>query len=157
MKTENNLRYYEDFEIGEIIPVGYKTITREEVTRFAEEFDPQPFHLNDEAAAKSLFGKLSASGWHTASMFMRMYVDSVLKNAASLGAPGVEQLKWLKPVFPDDTLTGRYHILDKRVSQSRPGVGILYGKAEMMNQDKEIVMTFEGSGFMRCRDSELSV
>jgi acyl dehydratase len=151
MNTENKMRYYEDFEIGEIIPVGYKTITREEVIRFAEEFDPQPFHLNDEAAANSLFGKLSASGWHTASMFMRMYVDTVLKNAASLGAPGVEQLKWLKPVFPDDTLTGHYHILDKRVSQSRPGVGILYGKAEMMNQHKEIVMTFEGSRFMRCR------
>ncbi len=150
MNQEKKRTYYEDFEIGDIIPVGYKTVSREEVIRFATEFDPQPFHLDDEAAAKSLFGKLSASGWHTASMFMRMYVDAILSHAETLGAPGVEKLQWLKPVHPEDTLTGKYYILDKRVSKSRPDVGILYGKAEMTNQKNEIVMTFEGSGFIRC-------
>lgn len=148
------MRYFEDFEIGETLELGQKQVNKEEIIRFAEEFDPQPFHLDEEAAAKSLFGKIAASGWHTASIFMRLYVDKVLKNSASLGAPGVDKLRWLKPVYPGDTLTASYHITQKRISEKRPEMGVIYGIAKMVNQQQEEVFMMEGAGFVRLRPKQ---
>lgn len=148
------MRYFEDFQEGESLELGQKTMNKEEIIRFAEEFDPQPFHLDEEAAKKSLFGKVAASGWHTASVFMRLYVDNVLNHSASLGAPGIEKLRWLKPVYPGDTLTAKYFIKNKRVSEKRPEVGIIYGEAQMFNQNGEQVLSFEGAGFIRVKPKE---
>lgn len=148
------MRYFEDFQEGETLELGQKTMNKEEIIRFAEEFDPQPFHLDEEAAKKSLFGKVAASGWHTASVFMRLYVDNVLNHSASLGAPGVEKLRWLKPVYLGDTLTAQYIIKSKRVSEKRPEVGIIYGEAKMFNQNGEQVFSMEGTGFIRVRPKE---
>lgn len=141
------MQYFEDFSIGQVIELGQYTVSREEILEFAQKYDPQPFHLSDEAAQKTFFKSLAASGWHTAAIYMRLFVDGLLKNSASQGSPGVEELRWLKPVRPNDTLTGKYRILEMRSSEKRPELGILYGVAEMYNQNDELVMTFKGVGF----------
>jgi acyl dehydratase len=145
------MQFFEDFTIGQVIELGKYTLTREEIIEFAEKYDPQPFHLSDEAAQNSIFKSLAASGWHTASIYMRLFVDGLLKNSASQGSPGVEELRWVLPVRPNDTLTGKYRILDMRTSEKRPELGILYGMAEMYNQNNELVMTFKGVGFYKRR------
>ncbi len=126
-------------------------VSREAVLAFAEQFDPQPFHLDDEAASASLFGGLCASGWHTCAMAMRMMCDGYLLDAASLGSPGIDQLRWLKPVFPGDTLSVRMEVLDARPMTSRPGVGLLRSRWEVRNQHGQPVMTMEGWGMFRRR------
>ena len=112
--------YWEDFPVGRVLDVGSTTVSRDEVLAFAARYDPQPFHLDDEAAAASLFGRLSASGWHTASMTMRVMCDGYLLDSAGLGSPGIENLKWVKPVHPGDTLAVRMDVLEARASASRP-------------------------------------
>ena len=141
------MRYFEDFEVGEIIEIGSKKVTQAEIITFAEAFDPQPFHTSEEKARDSIFGGLVASGWHTCAIFMRLYVDNFLKNTISLGSPGVDHIRWLKPVFPNDTISGRVTILETQSSNNRPKVGILRIKSEMVNQGRDVVMRIEGTGF----------
>jgi len=138
--------YWEDFPAGRVREFGSKTVTREAIIAFAREFDPQPFHVDEEAGRESLFGSLCASGWHTVAMTMRMMCDEYLLDAASLGSPGVENLKWLKAVYPGDTLRVRLEVLEARPMASRPHVGLVRSRWEVRNQRAETVLTMEGWG-----------
>jgi len=147
------IRYYwEDFPAGLVRDIGSFAVTREAVLAFAHEFDPQPFHTDDEAAQASLFGGLCASGWHTCAMAMRLMCDSYLLEAASLGSPGIENLRWLKPVFPGDTLGGTMTVLEARTMASKPHVGLVRSAWDLRNQHGETVLTMEGWGMFRRRD-----
>ncbi len=143
--------FWEDFTEGAEFSFGEATPTREEMIAFASAYDPQPFHLDDDAAAASLFGGLCASGWHTCAMTMRMMVDGYLKDSASLGSPGIDELRWLKPVFPGDTLRVRMRVLQSRPMASRPGVGLSLQRWEVDNQHGQTVMTMQGWGMYRRR------
>ena len=148
----DDLRYYEDLVVGTKASFGRYEVTRDEVIAFASKYDPQPFHLSDEAAAQTYFGRLSASGWHTAAMAMRMAVDNMKEQrSASLGSPGIDELRWLKPVYPGDILRCETELLDKRVSKSRPDMGITKGRTTVFNQHDEPVMTFVANGLIRTR------
>lgn len=145
--------YYEDIEVGVVRRFGNKQVTREEVIDFASKYDPQPFHLDDAAAAQTYFGRLSASGWHTGSMAMRMIVDSMKEHEqASLGSPGVDELRWLQPVYPDDTLRCESEVIEKRRSGSRPEMGIFKSRLTVFNQHDAPVMTMVSTGLIRVRD-----
>jgi len=146
--------FWEDFPVGHVREFGAYHVTREAVIAFAREFDPQPFHLDDEAAEASLFGRLAASGWHTCAMAMRMMCDAYLLDAASLGSPGLEKLSWLRPVYPGDTLRMRLEVLEARPLASRPGVGIIRSHWDVMNQTGDTVLTMEGFGMFRRRGAE---
>jgi len=149
------LRYFEDLEVGSKASFGAYEVTREEVVAFAEKYDPQPFHLSDEAAAQTFFGRLSASGWHTAAMTMRMTVDYFREHRqAGLGSPGIDELKWLRPVYPGDTLRCETEMLEKRLSASRPGMGITKVRTTVFNQHDQPVMTFVANGLIRTRPVE---
>jgi acyl dehydratase len=148
----DDLKYYEDLVVGSKASFGKYPVTREEVMEFAAKYDRQPFHLDDEAAAQTFFGRLSASGWHTAAMTMRMAVDNMTNNRqAGLGSPGIDELKWIKPVYPGDTLRCETELLDKRLSASRPDMGITKGRTTVFNQHDEPVMTFVANGLIRTR------
>lgn len=133
--------YFEDVEVGRTHEYGPSRVTREEVIEFARAFDPQPFHLDDEAAGASLFGRLAASGWHTAGIMMRLLVDHRIGRTASLGSPGFDDLLWRRPVYPGDTLRVRSTCVKKRPSRSRPDMGSTWHQVEVLNQDDEIVMS----------------
>jgi len=135
------IRRFEDFHVGEEIDLGARTVTRDEILAFAAKWDPQPMHLDDEAGRASLAGSLFASGWHTASLFMRMACDRLLNRSASLGSPGIEKLVWKAPVRPDDTLTARMRVVEMRTSASRPDLGFLATEVEMTNQRGDVVLT----------------
>lgn len=143
--------YWEDFREGEVREFGATTVKQEDIVRFASQFDPQPFHVDEAAAAQTMFGGIIASGWHTASMAMRMMCDAYLLDAASLGSPGVEQLKWLKPVRPGDTLRVRMTVLESRPLQSKPQVGLIRSRHEVLNQHGEAVMQMEAFGMFQRR------
>ncbi len=144
--------YFEDFKVGETLEMGRRLVDKDEVIAFAKDFDPQPFHVDEEAARKSFFGGLIASGWHTVAMVMRMMCDSYLLDSASLGSPGVDNVKWLKPVRPGDTIRAMRTILEARASKSKPEVGIVKSRWEVYNQNDELVMTMEGYGMFAVRD-----
>jgi len=144
--------YWEDFRTDDEIDLGEYRVTREEILEFARRYDPQPFHTDEEAAKESIYGGLIASGWHTCAMMMRLLCEAVLLDAASLGSPGVESVRWLKPVRPGDTLTARMRVLDTRASRSKPDRGIIKSRWEVSNQDGETVMTMEGMGMYRRRE-----
>jgi acyl dehydratase len=142
--------YFEDFQPGRTIPVGSRTVDQDEIIAFARQFDPQPFHVDPDAAAKSVFGGIIASGWHTCSMMMRMMVDGFLSEAASLGSPGVDEIRWLKPVRAGDTLAVTTTVLDARPSSSKPDRGVVHTMWEAKNQHGETVATVKGMGmFLR--------
>jgi acyl dehydratase len=143
--------HWEDFPVGSVRQFGAMPVTREAVLDFAAKFDPQPFHLDDAAAEASLFGKLSASGWHTCAMAMRMYCDGYLLNSTSLGSPGIDKLKWHKPVYPGDTLSARFTVLEARPMNSRPDVGLIRSLSEVLNQHGEVVQSMEAWGMFRRR------
>ena len=135
--------YFEELEIGAETEFGTYNVTREEVLEFARKYDPQPFHLSDEEAAKTHFGRLSASGWHTAAMTMAVIARRVVgEKQAGLGSPGIDELRWKKPVYPGDTLHVRGRILEKTPSRSRPEMGSFRTETIVTNQVGEIVMTF---------------
>ena len=149
---KRHIRYYwEDLPVGTVLEFGAMPVTREAVLAFARDFDPQPFHLDDEAAAASLFGRLAASGWHTCAMAMRMMCDGYMLESSSLGSPGIENLRWLKPVYPGDTLGMRVEILAARPMASRPGVGLVQTRWEVFNQQRDKVLSMEGWGIYRMR------
>jgi len=144
--------YFEDIEVGANRSFGSYKVTREEVIDFASKYDPQPFHLNDEAAAQTYFGSLSASGWHTCAMTMRMLVDSMMEQkAASLGSPGVDKIRWLTPVYPGDTLRVESKVISKRQSESKPHMGSFQSEMTVFNQHDEPVMSMISIALMRVR------
>ena len=135
--------YFEDLVVGEETLLGHYDVTREEVLEFARKYDPQPFHLSDEAAANTHFGRLAASGWHTTAMTMAVIVRAMGDEPqASLGSPGVDELRWLKPVYPDDRLTMRGTIIDKTPSRSKPDLGSFRSAVRVTNQDGIDVLRF---------------
>ena len=137
------MRYLEDLVVGETASFGEYHVTREEVLEFARKYDPQPFHLSDEAAARTHFGRIAASGWHTAAMAMAMIVRNLeVTGEQGLGSPGVDKLRWLKPVYPGDTLRCEGETLETRPSKSKPGIGIYRGRITVFNQDAAPVMTY---------------
>jgi acyl dehydratase len=149
------VQYFEDIEVGRTASFGSYAVTREEVMEFAAKYDPQPFHLSDEAAAQTHFGRLSASGWHTCAMVMAMLVAHLKDNKqAGLGSPGIDALKWVKPVYPGDTLRCETEILEKRVSASRPEMGIFKSGMSVFNQDDVLVMTFVSNGLVATRPTD---
>jgi len=144
--------YFEDLEVGSETHFGSYDVTREEVLEFARKYDPQPFHLSDEEAAKTHFGRLSASGWHTCAMTMAVIARYVVKDEqAGLGSPGVDELRWLKPVYPGDTLHVRGKIVDKTPSRSKPHIGSLRTETIVTNQNDEPVMRFTSIVLIRRR------
>ena len=144
--------YFEDLEIGAETYFGSYEVTREEVLEFARRYDPQPFHLSDEAAAQTHFGRLAASGWHTCAMTMAVIARKVVEQEqAGLGSPGVDELRWLKPVFPGDTLHVRSRIVDKTPSRSRPEIGSFRSATVVTNQDEVPVLKFTSIVLIRRR------
>jgi len=143
--------YFEDFLPGETVEIGRHTFTEEEIVAFAAQFDPQPFHTDPEAAKDTFFGGLIASGWHTCAIGMRLMVQYYIGRAASAGSPGVENIRWLAPVRPGDTITYRRVILEARPSESKPDIGLVRSRSEALNQRGETVMTMEGWGMFRRR------
>lgn len=131
---------FEDFVPGEVTTYGRYEVTREAAIEFSAEFDPQPFHLTDEGGKASLLGALSASGWHSSAILMRINCDHFVTRSTSMGGPGIEEMKWVKPVFPGDVLSVRRTVLDARASQSKPDRGIVRFRFELMNQNGEVVL-----------------
>ena len=147
------MQYFEDIEVGTKASFGDYEVTREEEIAFAEKYDPQPFHLSDEAAAQTHFGRLSASGWHTCAMTMAMLVAHLKANAqAGLGSPGIDELRWLTPVYPGDRLRCESEVLEKRRSASRPEMGIFKSRMAVFNQNDVMVMTFVSNGLVETRN-----
>ncbi len=144
--------YWEDFAVGTVREFGGLTLEKADIVRFAKEWDPQPFHVDEEAAKRSAFGGLIASGWQTCAAVMRMCCDAYLLEAASVGSPGVENIRWMKPVRPGDTLRVRLQILEARPLQSKPGVGLVKNSREVFNQHGEQVMQMEGYGMFLRRE-----
>jgi len=142
--------YWEDFPVGKVRETGSATVTKEEIVAFGRQFDPQPFHVDEAAAARSPYGGLIASGWHTCSLAMRLYTDAVLRRAASQGSPGVEKVRWLRPVRPGDRLRVRVEVVEARPSGSRPELGLVRSRWQVLDQRNEAVMEMEGWGmFLR--------
>ena len=140
-EAETELIYFEDLEVGAETYYGSYEVTRDEVIEFARKYDPQPFHLSDEAAARTYFGRLAASGWHTCAMTMAVIVRNFEKQqTAGLGSPGVDELRWMKPVYPGDTLHVRGTIIDKTPSRSKPDIGTFRTQTVVSNQDDVPVM-----------------
>lgn len=149
------MQYFEDLEPGSVDRFGHHQVTREEVIAFASRYDPQPFHLDDEAAAQTHFGRLSASGWHTCAMVMAMVVENLKAHRqAGLGSPGVDELRWHKPVYPGDTLRCETQLLEKKRSRSRPEMGSFRSTMRVFNQNDDLVMSFTSIGLIRVRDPE---
>lgn len=142
---------YEDLEVGKRYVIGSHTFGREEVVQFAEQFDPQPFHLSEAAGEASMFGGLVASGWHTCSIMMGMLVRNFLKDSTSMGSPGVDEIRWLKPTRVGDTLTMTNTVVSKRVSQSKPDRGIVETLWEGHNQHGELIVTVRSKALFGLR------
>ena len=140
-------RYYEDFHVGDLIDVGSVSVSEAEIIAFARQYDPQAMHTDSRAASFTIYGGLIASGWHTVALFMRLLVENLVAKTSSLGSPGVEELRWPLPVRSGDTLTGSMEILETRVSNSRPTMGIVRWRGTVRNQDGKLVMTLIGTNF----------
>jgi acyl dehydratase len=135
--------YLDDLAPGQVYPLGRRTLSRDEIVAFAREWDPQPFHLDEDVAKGSIYGGLIASGWHTVCVFMRLFADGLLSRAAALGSPGVDELRWLRPVRPGDTLEARLEILEVRPSRSRPDRGSVRARCMVTNQAGNEVLTMQ--------------
>ncbi len=146
-------KFHEDFSVGDVFEYGAYEMTREEIITFASAYDPQPFHLDEEAGRRSILGGLAASGWHTGAAAMRLHADHMLHGVASLGSPGIEELRWLKPVRPGDVLSVRAGVLDARPLKSRPSVGLLRVLFDVRTQSGETKMTQIASLFIGRRDA----
>lgn len=140
------LYFWEDLQPGSVRELGSVRPSAEDIKEFAEQFDPQPFHVDELAGRRSIFGNLCASGWHTCALAMRLTVDNFLRESSSMGSPGLESLRWLKPVYPDDTLALRHTIVESRPLRTRPDVGLVRSRWEMFNQNGERVLEMEGYG-----------
>ena len=146
--------HLDDLEPGQVHHLGRRTLTRDEIVAFARDWDPQPFHLDEQAAAGSIYGGLIASGWHTVCVFMRLFADGLLNRSAAMGSPGVDELRWLRPVRPGDTLEARIEVLEVRPSRSKPDRGIVRLRSAMSNQHGEEVLSFIANVMFRRRPAE---
>lgn len=144
---------YEDLVEGARIELGTKTVTAEEIIDFASQFDFQPMHLDEEAGKASILGGLSASGWHTCSMFMRLLCDSFLLDSTSQGGPAIEFAKWKKPVLAGDTLTGHFTVLARRESKTRPGLGFVTIRSQLLNQRGDLVLDLQNTAMFQMRSA----
>ena len=144
-------RYFEDYLVGSVQEYGSIAVEQDEVIAFAKRFDPQIFHTDPESAKETIFGGLIASGWHTAGLMMRLFADHFLSKVASLGSPGVDELRWNKPVRPGDELSIRVTVLEKRRSRSKPDRGIVHSFIEVMNQNSDVVMSMKAVNIFLCR------
>jgi acyl dehydratase len=144
-------RWFDDFAVGERFEFGAYTVSADEIVDFARKYDPQPFHLDPEAGARSHFGGLVASGWMTSAVLMRLLCDHFIPPASSMGSPGVDELRWLRPVRPGDALHARSEIVECRPSQSKPDRGVLRARHELVNQHGEVVLSMVGMGMYRRR------
>jgi acyl dehydratase len=145
------VRYWDDIKAGDVVDLGSRTMEKERMLSFAREFDPQPFHTDENAGKASIWGGLIASGWHTGSVLMRLFYEGFLKDTASLGSPGLDELRWLKPVRHGDTLSARLTVLEATPSRSKPDRGIIRSVMELRNQHGEVVMTTTGVNFFSRR------
>jgi acyl dehydratase len=145
------VRYFEDLEEGQEFELGSRRMEREEMIAFAREYDPQPFHVDEEAARGTPFGGLIASGWHTTALMMRLFAAHFLSPASSLASPGIDELRWLKPVRPGDMLSVRVTVTEARCSHSKPEQGVVRSFVEVLNQNGEAVMTLRPISLIRCR------
>jgi len=145
-------RYFEDYQVGEVYEFGSVEVTEERIVSFAREFDPQPFHVDPKAAADGPFGGIVASGWHTCGVMMRLYADHYLSRVASLGGPGVDELRWPAPVRPGDRLSVRATVSQARPSRSKPDRGLVHTHTEVLNQNGEVVMSATILNFIRLRN-----
>jgi len=141
-------RYLEDFVPGAVYQAGSVQVTEAEIVEFATRYDPQPFHVDAEAARASIYGGLIASGWHTVAMTMRLLVDDIFNGTVSMGSPGVDEVRWLLPVRPGDTLSPRAIVLETRPSRSKPDRGVLRFRVEVENQDGALAMSMIGAGII---------
>lgn len=148
-------RYFEDYFVGETMVFGDYLVTEEEIITFAKQYDPQIFHLDKEAAKHSSFGELVASGWMTVGILMRLMVLHFISPKASMGSPGVDQIRWTQPVKPNDRLSLRMKIVDVKRSTSKPDRGMIWFDNELLNQHGQIVLTMKGMGMNRCRNVEI--
>ena len=149
----SDARYFEDLEVGTVSEAGRYEVTEEEIVEFGEQYDPQPFHVDPEAAEASIYGGLIASGWQTAAITMRMLVEHVVDHETSMGSPGVDELRWSAPVRPGDVLRVRHELLEKRELESRPDRGLVRYRSTTLNQDDEEVMTMVGLGLVAKRET----
>lgn len=146
----DGIRYHwEDLPVGKVLEFGGMTVSRDEIVAFGRQFDPQPFHVDEGAAGRTMYGGLIASGWHTCAMAMRMYFDAVLRHAASQGSPGVEKVRWVRPVRPGDTLRVRVEVMEARPSESKPHLGLVRNHWKVLNQSGEAVLEMDGWGMFR--------
>jgi acyl dehydratase len=146
------MKYWEDFQVGERAELGRHTFTEEEIVDFGRHYDPQPFHIDVEQAKRSAFGGLIASGWQTCAIGMRLMVEGYIRQTLSLGSPGIDNIRWLKPVRPGDTIAYRRVVLESRASTTRKGVGLVKHRWEAVNQRGELVLTMEGWGMFGRKD-----
>ena len=144
-------RYFDDYRKGEVFEFGDHLVTAEEIIGFAGRYDPQPFHLDEAAARDSLYGGLIASGWMTGAILMRMVVDHFISPRSGMGSPGVDELRWPRPVRPGDRLRARLTVVDTRRSVSKPDRGIVKVHQELLNQDGEVVLSVRGMGMYKVR------
>ena len=147
-------RYFEDYAPGAVFEYGAIPVTETEIVEFAGRFDPQYIHIDRERAVQGPFGGLIASGWHTAAMMMRLIVDNSLPQRASLGSPGIDELRWLKPVRPGDVLSIRLSVLEVTRSRSKPDRGVVRTLCEVLNQDREVVLSLRAMNIIACRNAE---
>lgn len=147
----SDLLHYEDFPEGLVIPFGTYHLSKEEVIAYAREWDPQPFHLDEAAAKKSVLGGLAASGWQSSAILVRLSVEAYANKSAAMASNSMEEAKWLKPVYAGETLTGRATVLSRRISAKRPEMGILKMKFELMNTAGELKVEITGIQFMKVR------
>lgn len=146
--------YWEDFAAGQSYELGSRTLERDAILAFAREYDPQPFHTDEAAARQSIYGGLIASGWQTGSLYMRMLYDGLIHRTAGMGSPGLDELRWLAPVRPGDTLTVRLFIEDTRPSQSKPDRGLIMTRGEVWNQDGVQVLRLRAAMMIRRRPAD---
>ncbi len=149
--TAGELLYFEDFAVGTAFDLGSRTVGEEEMLAFARAYDPQPFHTDPQAAAQSIYGGLIASGWLTCALVMRLMCDSYLLRTASMGSPGVDEVRWLAPVRAGDTLSARMEVIEARPSASKPDRGVVRSRWAATNQDGQAVLTILGMGMFRRR------
>lgn len=149
--TPTDNRYFEDYIPGKRYEFGEIAVSEAEIIEFAQRFDPQPIHMDPEAAAKTPFGGLIASGWHTGSLMMRLFADHYLSRVASLASPGIDEIRWHRPVRPGDRLTVRVLVIDAHRSRTKPDRGMVRSKVEVVNQSGDTVMSMILMNFLRCR------
>lgn len=146
-------RSFEDYVPGAVHEFGPIAVEEDEVIAFARRFDPQDFHTDPEAARHTIFGGIIASGWHTGSLMMRLYADHYLAKGASLSSPGLDELRWVRPVRPGDRLSIRVTIREAKRSRSKPDRGMVWSLIEVLNQEAEVVMSMTAMNLFRCRES----